>query len=93
MDINSKTSIPLAWAAAILMSIAGVISSGAVAHYRLGSLEKSWEEYRADRKDHEESDKIQELRLQRLEDHVINVDKMLTNIDDKLEQVLNGRHR
>lgn len=84
-SFDDKTKIPLAWAAAIIISLAGAIGNGAVAHYRLESLEKQWEEYKGDRKEHEAGDKDKDLRLQRVEDRLTNNSETVSRIETKLD--------
>lgn len=82
-----KSSIPVQWAASILIAISGVIATAATSHYRLNVLE---EEVRGQLSEMAASDRISrdhELKLQRLELSLDGMKVTLDKIDSRLERM------
>ena len=90
-EISEKTRIPLVWAVTIMMSLSGVISTSAVAHFRLKALEKSWEEYKAGEASKNFTDQAQELKIQKLDITLEGIRTSLNRIDARLERIENQR--
>lgn len=86
-DITEKTRLPLAWAIAIAVSLCGVVGDISVSTYRLGQAENMINEFKSDRRDHESSDRQQELRIQRTEDGLKVINDTLVRIEKKLDKI------
>jgi len=89
--ISEKTRIPLGWAMTIMTTLSGVIGTGAVSHYRLNALEKSWDSYQHAAEMKSDTDRAQELKIQKLEITLQGIDTALNRIDARLERMENKK--
>lgn len=90
--ISEKTKIPLGWAMTIVTTLSGVIGTGAVSHYRLNMLERSWEDYQHAAELKSDTDRAQELKIQKLEITLQGIDTALNRIDARLERMENRKN-
>jgi hypothetical protein len=79
-DLNDKTKIPIAWAATIILSVIGMAFNAGVAHYRLGTVEGKVVEI-------EKASVTRELKIQKLEITLSNIEKTVESIDRKLDRM------
>jgi len=86
-ELNDKTKLPLGWALTILGTLSSVIGTGAVAHYRLNMLEREWETYKLNLDSKSDTDRLQELKIQKLEITLQGIDSALNRIDARLERM------
>ena len=86
-EIHEKTKIPLGWAVTIIMSLSGMVGTGAVAHYRLTRLENDWQSYQNVMEAKSDVDRVQELKIQRLEITLQSIEASLNRIDARLERM------
>lgn len=88
---DEQMKIPLAWAATIVSTIVGVAMQAGVAHYRIGELEKSIIEAKAEQVISAKTNEQHELKLQRLEITLTNISDKLDGIANKLDRFEEGR--
>ena len=93
-DLSEKTKIPLGWAATIMGLIVSVVFQTGVSYTRFASLEQEFERHRASEVAGQSKGFETELRVQKLEILLGNIDTKLEIITKKLDELgekRNGR--
>ena len=85
--IDEKTKLPLGLVVSIFVLFAGMIGTGATSHYRLTQLEKDWQQTRASMARARDDYQTQELKVQRLDLTLGNIEKKLDSIEKKLDRL------
>lgn len=82
-----KASIPLHWAATIMVTVCGMAATAGVSHYRLNELEADWGKTKSALSDADKTARDHELKLQRLEITLDSMRAVLDKIDSRLERM------
>lgn len=92
-ELNDRTKIPLAWAMAIVVSLASVVATAAVDQYRVGDLEKKVDASQVDMKQHDKEDQERDIVQAKMIEKLSSMDETLKDIKDQLKENQGPNHR
>ncbi len=90
--MDERTKMPLSWAAAIILALAGSIGNAAVGQYRVGRLEDDLAGYKLELAQKSLTQQAQELKLQRLADSMDTVKESTKRIEEAVKELSNRKH-
>lgn len=79
-SLDERTKIPIGWAGAIVIALLGVVSSAAVAQYRINDHDYQLKELKADLKEKAKADAERDLDLREMSGK-------LDGLNDKMDDV------